>query len=646
MKRTLVIPAIKASFKGYSREDIPGLLLLMGMAIASLTGSGWLKDGLMSKKEVIFVVSTGLALCYHGMMWLRQEGHMFSGRPVFSEWSLPRLAAVLFMLYSVGNGCYHTMSDVKLPMHLLIRCCSLIYFLLLQHWLAKDEKRAQLIQRLFFLIFLAQWSIGLLQLADVLASHHSLFRVTGPFFNPGPYAIYLIAVLVAWFGGVPDVARIPKNAVRRGLLLLLSAGFIVFLFYLKSRSSLIGGLAGTGFILLKRVKSPLSFILGRIRRYKLLLCICALFPAIVAGYSLYRAKPDSARGRLLTWTVCGNLIKQHFITGTGAGNFPVIYGREQHALFQRDAVVRERYGQLAGDVRYAFNDELQVAVEGGCMGLFLWVVLLACMTSGAIRSIRSEKGRDGQSGLRSGTVMAGTAGIIVLVTAGLFSYPLEVLPLNQLFWTFCAMASSNAKPLWKSGLRGKWTRRVRWGMGLLYMCFGSLLCYAGSRTALAMARWNRIGRSQTLLEGSYSGEFTALYTRLSDNGLFLTEYARACMDDKNYDHAVFLLEMAKQLTPDPEVYYCLGEAYEAIGKYDLALLQYRYVAGSIPGLLKPFFLITRLYYRNGDTSGFHFAAREALDHPVKLVTGDVEGMRAQILLWLKLEQLPDHSKQR
>jgi len=615
MKSALTVPSISRAFRTFKREDIPALLLLTGMLLSSVAGT-----------NLIFLICAGMALGYSGILW------MWNGRRAPAGWTAIDLAACLFMLYSIVNSYLHNNSDNRLPLSVLMQGGIFVYYFLLSRWLT-DEKNVTLIRRFLLFILLLQLGIGILQFMGILPSHHDSFRVTGPFFNPGPYAVYLATLLIVSLAFLSASAQTGTRFLV-SLYLVLSGCCLIFLVALRSRSSWAGGLAGMVFVLVGCVRNRQSLLSSRIRRHITAVSAGGLLLLAIAGYASYHIKAESAKGRLLTWQVCTVMISRHPVTGIGKGNFPVSYGAAQHDLFERNNKTREEYGALAGDVRYAFNDLLQITAEEGVIGVALWGLLLTAV-------------------LYRGMSAAG-AGIIVLITAGLFAYPLAVFPIQLLFWTLCAAVSAVAPPLLRRQT-GPAARSLRVCKGLLSLCLGIGLCYEGGRQIQAILQWEKAVRGYlpgetayvsyqqagSVKTTAYAAPFAALYPRLSDNVSFLLANGYACMDDKNYDQAINVLEKARALSPDPVIYYTLGNAYEASGKYEQALRLYSYVATAIPGLLRPYYLITRVYYRKGDKKAFRLAAAATMAHPVKQPSEETENMKAEILRWLKQDQLPD-----
>ena len=167
---------------------------------------------------------------------------------------------------------------------------------------------------------------GFGQLYGRFASGHSLYRLTGSFFNPGPYSGFLVMVLpVVLFyclsvypGRQKSVGewryKLESGFVWGILLLILSilpAGM--------SRSSWLAAVAGCGVVtaFYYRIRKQLKE-LGRKLGKKAwwvagigVVCLLLLFSG------LYLMKKDSADGRRLMWKIAGRPIAENPCEGSG-----------------------------------------------------------------------------------------------------------------------------------------------------------------------------------------------------------------------------------------------------------------------------------------------------------------------------------------
>ena len=131
---------------------------------------------------------------------------------------------------------------------------------------------------------------GLLQVYGYEPSNHSLYALTGSFYNPGPYSGFLaMCVPVAlheWLEG----KRIWKHVVLVALVLML-----VVLPSGMSRSAWLAALVASGYVLGMHYREKLY-------RYRNVFWIGGLL-LMILGIGAYHWKKDSADGRLLMWKV-------------------------------------------------------------------------------------------------------------------------------------------------------------------------------------------------------------------------------------------------------------------------------------------------------------------------------------------------------
>ncbi len=596
--------------------DLAGWTAVGGMALCPLMTLPLMNDNLGYGRDVLFVACAGLSLCLFSIPLLAGK------RRSNIQWTAIDVLIGLSLLYSIGNSVARLPEGCNITEPILMLAAELIGYVVIRQWLTDERTGIFLFKRLLPAMLLVQLVIGGLQYAGIFQSHHYAFRITGPFFNPGPYAIYVSALAIS---------SVPFSAWSF-LSIVMAAASSAVLVQLQSRSAWLGALAGLLLLL----------AVGRKITSRTLVVAYLCLPLLIfGGYRLYRLKVDSATGRLLTWTVTSGLIRDHPLAGIGAGNFPASYGRYQHTLFE-DVREREKFRTIAADVRYAFNDELQVTAEDGGIGLGLRLALLVAVAMRARRFLGDRASRSLPAQRRM--CLAACAGLVALLTAGLFSYPMTQGPVSILFFTFCAVVSGMPLP-GKFNTSGPAIDVAHNGIlirfiGSFLLFTGCFLVYAGLGKAMALAKWKKLDKALPPPGITSQSGFNPLYFWLADNGRFLLDYADACVSYGDYETAIRILEAAKAVTPDPELYYSLGQAYEATGNYDLALQQFRYVTIALPGLLRPYYLITRLYYKGGDHQAFRQTAIEALRSPIKTVTADTEEMKREIALWLRLDQLP------
>ena len=189
---------------------------------------------------------------------------------------------------------------------------------------------------------------GLLQVYGYEPSNHSLYALTGSFYNPGPYSGFLaMCVPVAlheWLEG----KRIWKHVALVALVLML-----VVLPSGMSRSAWVAALVASGYVLGMHYREGLY-------RYRNIFWIGGLL-LILLGIGAYHWKKDSADGRLLMWKVATQAVLDQPWQGVGWEYVAGAYGDAQERYFASGAA-SEQEAHVAGAPEYVFNEYLQGAM--------------------------------------------------------------------------------------------------------------------------------------------------------------------------------------------------------------------------------------------------------------------------------------------
>ncbi|MEI8204443.1 MAG: O-antigen ligase family protein, partial [Bacteroidota bacterium] len=268
---------------------------------------------------------------------------------------------------------------------------------------------------------------GNLQLWGYYPSHHGLFKMTGSFFNPGPYAGYLAAVfpialgfyffdnsvrvptqhpifvkltsycihIKASFKKVPFIThffdnnsigeptpgaqlQVPEhtNCFFLKYLALISI-ICMFLVLPASRSRAAWLAVAVSSIYLIAIRYRLysrakDYFDTRIKQIFLLASFIVLLT--ITGAGLYQMKKGSADGRVLIWKVSMNIIKERPVFGYGFDQFKAHYMDYQADYFEQNPNSEDVL--VAGDNNYAFNEPIQLMVENGLIGILLLVAII------------------------------------------------------------------------------------------------------------------------------------------------------------------------------------------------------------------------------------------------------------------------------
>ena len=131
---------------------------------------------------------------------------------------------------------------------------------------------------------------GLLQVYGYEPSNHSLYALTGSFYNPGPYsgflAMCLPVALHEWLN---------RKGIWKHLALMAVALMAVMLPSGMSRSAWLAALVASGYVLSMHYRE-------RLCHYRKAFIVGVLL-LILLGIGAYHWKKDSADGRLLMWKI-------------------------------------------------------------------------------------------------------------------------------------------------------------------------------------------------------------------------------------------------------------------------------------------------------------------------------------------------------
>jgi len=365
----------------------------------------------------------------------------------------------------INDASANTTKLTSLVLLLVLYFCLRITF----QGIANRTRNDRIIYVCYFIILtgLVEAVWGLLQLYGIKSSQHNLFRLTGSFFNPGPYAGYLAVVFplaLHFFVSGTQMTRISQinadNRLKSALIsvicvirvqkLIAAVTCIVIILVLPaamSRASWLAAIAGSVVVVIPRLtRNPLTNMRGlRVRpamterfrglRVKPAMTRVKVKPAMTVAviillacsalFGMYYLKKDSADGRLLTWKVSLSVIAKHPL-GVGLGHFPSAYGDAQAAYFASGkASETEEY--VAGNPEYGFNEFLQIAIESGIVSLLLFIALLVSAFLGLIKN------------KHWGVIGA----LVALLVFACFSYPFSVLPFPILFVFLLAMSHNS-----------------------------------------------------------------------------------------------------------------------------------------------------------------------------------------------------------
>ena len=454
---------------------------------------------------------------------------------------------------------------------------------------------------------------GLRQIYGLAVSNHSLYALTGSFYNPGPYSGYLAMIfplcLYEWLNLKEKTGRTwaeqGKYYIALGVMLLilcvLPAGM--------SRSAWIAAAISGTWVYGMHASwgSKLKEFGRKYKKRVVLACIAGSVIIIVAGYALFQLKATSANGRLFMWKISSMAIAESPVIGHGTGNFVSAYGRAQENYFA-DGEFSETEELVAGSPEYAFNEYLQVAMEYGIPFLLVVSLVIAfCLWKG------SSEGRIGICG-----------GVISFLVFSFSSYPMQIPGFAVTFYLLlaaCAIGRSKVILFLFISM-----------MALLGTYYWKNNQYAACKDWYRSKMLYNIGAYQSAKE-----DYGKLYPELANRGAFLFEYGYSLHKLKEYDNSTRILEEAMAHSNDPMILNIIGKNYQALGDYEKAEEYLIRSTHRLPGRIYPYYLLVKLYAEPQylQPEKLKYAAEIVLTKEPKVQSTAVREMREEVKKLLK-----------
>lgn len=433
---------------------------------------------------------------------------------------------------------------------------------------------------------------GFMQLAGREASRHHLFDVTGTFFNPGPYAIFVavvLAVSVAWWYRHGEVFAGRGRWSRVGAWSVAAVAVFCFpvLVATWSRAAWVAVAVAATCLLWKAHRRMVLWGMG---------------VAVCAGVSAYFLKQGSADGRLLMTMVAGRAWAGEWLCGHGLGGYAQAYGAAQEAFFA--ARPGSPLSVVAGSPEYAFNGVLGVGVEQGVLGavpalvLGLWSLAVLC---------------------RRGEVSA--YGWLVLLVSSLFSYPFALWPFLSLAVAWVALAVSleagAAEVRW-------WKRTVVWPV---VAAGGLCVWHLSACTARRVEAYEEFRRVRGIQDVAFLEDYRKKYEDLKAYPDFLFTFGTALREAGRYNESNAMLRQGTRVSCDPVFYTLMGNNYRDLGAVAEAESAYRKAFGMLPGRMYPLYRLMKLYEAEGQMRKAEEMARQIIAFRPKVDSPAVREMK-------------------
>jgi O-antigen polymerase len=452
-------------------------------------------------------------------------------------------------------------------------------------------------------------SFGLLQFLQILETNNPMFKITGFFSNPGPFAAYLVLAIPFLM-----LCRSRENIFEKSIFPVVLLLIILSIFLSASRAALLASifsfLASTYY--LKNGDWPQWAL--KYKRLGLYFFLPLTF--LFLGFLFYQ-KSNSSLGRLLIWQVSMNIISEHWAFGIGPGQFAIQYPEYQASYFSVNRP--DQFSKVAGMTYYAFNDWLQLTTEHGLCGLILFALLIYTVFS-----------------IRITVPFAQAARISILSTTlilGMFFYPMEILSIQLVFILSLAVLSVHVE----TGLSTVNKPINRFIIKLVALVLVVSCIFYVRQLYLrydATLKWRYAYTISTFDKMYTLSQYKKLFPLLAYNGEFLFNYGALLVESGRPNEGEEILNKAKNQFNHIDLHLYLGNAYKAMKKFDEAEKCYIHASDMIPTRFYPKYLQTLLYKETNDTVMAKIMAKRIIDQDVKVPSTTVDQIKEEMRLLL------------
>ena len=552
-------------------------------------------------------------------------------RSVKTRFSGLDIILFLFFVYCLANHLARTDGyEIKFYLLLFLGAFYMCIKILLQY-----VKSARTILPVFLVaVGLAESVVGLRQLYGFDHSHHGLYRITGDFFNPGPFSGFValtvpLAVYYAlsfWEKAEARVQQIQASFSRKALLVsvrqtvwheknvyILIVGIsilnivaaLLVIPAAMSRSAWFAITAGVLVVLVSRygLSYRATAFFRRNKKRSVLISVAAIIIAASAFTGVYNLKRGSADGRLFLWKVASGAIAEKPVFGYGLGNFAGAYGQAQYGYFILG--VDKKEAMTADCPAYAFNEFIQIGVEQGIVGLLLFLGIIIIAVASCIRS-------QGKAGI--------LGAIVAVLVFGFTSYPLSVLPICIAFVTLLALSN---------GENNSFVLPKVVFVAISIILAGSCIYFTVRIKPLRQAylSYRNTNEIITLKYFDVIEDLEKLYPLLAGSNDFVFSYGQSLSKMEYYDKSNKILLKGASRSSDPMFYNLIGNNYLALGETEKAEEYYWKAYYTLPNRLYPLYLLAKLYHETGQDEKAKEMAMRLLEKEPKVMSTAVREMK-------------------
>lgn len=454
---------------------------------------------------------------------------------------------------------------------------------------------------------------------------NSVLQFKGIFFNSAFLGEYFAIGIIALIVYLYFFSKMEKSVFLNNILNCVSILGIVILisvlFKIMSRASWLSLGGGVAFLFWARIKNNIICFM----RYRLLLFLVLVLIGITF-YHMYNIRPNSINGRVLIWNVSVKMLQDKPLWGYGFGGF-----RQNYMNFQGeylDSIHTSSFSWIASDNTFVFNEFLKVLVEQGMIGILviailLYVLFFGCYDKTFFNEVRILK-----------------AMLFAVIIFGCFSYPSEVLPFHFLIIIPIAYLACISRS--KYSFSFEYSRKIV----LVILCFLwlgiGISVYKVYCFVQASWSFHTIVQNYSEREGDFT-QLDDLYSELHGTVEYLAYYGEQLNQNKMYEQSVPILIQLGKCAPSSSQQIELGKAWEGLGEYFNAEVAWQKAARMVPVLIKPHYLLAKMYGRQKRYEEAVYQGRKVLRQRLKVYTPEIFYMKKEmneiLPIWERYSQI-------
>lgn len=490
---------------------------------------------------------------------------------------------------------------------------------------------------------------GNLQLLGYYPSNHSGFKMTGSFFNPGPYAGFLVSVWAVALGmylfkdsittqvqsQIKGKALLYNQCVKYAFEYIPLLGLIsitIVLPALQSRASWIAATVGCAVVMELKYRFLGNLSKKVTAKFQKTVVILLSVGILSTGlFSLYHYKKASSDGRAFIWKITTEMIVDHPVFGAGFDRFKAHYMNYQANYFAKNGETSEVL--VADNTYYAFNEWLQFVVENGFLGFVL--LLLLCFVLFQTKVIPTYRVE----------AFIAIGGLLTIGVFACFSYPMQILPIKIVLVFLIAILSNGAANTFQlkilapscspreRGTIATIINSVPYKLTIVLIACASIYQTFVYTKYLSQGfiTWNNALNSHQ--NGDYKTailDFETAYSIFKKDGDFLMNYGKTLTMTGESKKSIVILEQAQQYQNNTIIVDALGDSYKATQQYNKAEASYKQAINMTPSKFYGLYLLAKLYDDSMQKEKAIALAQKILNKEVKISSTAIKEIQEEM----------------